>query len=223
MKKLIIVRHGERMDEISPMDWLTYCRQNYDDKSTEFMSRINDPHLTRNGFQQAQEVAERMLLELEGIDDIPFIYCSKLIRAVQTAYYIALRLSKPIVISKGFALTAAAVDSAGDTFEYLTIEKIRELCPNVEIIDGDAEEPAIPSQIWYHSLDHAIRNHTVSLVVAHRETIRNLARKRLHTPYCCYGIFDIPVDSNNKPKLNCIGLTRLMQRDGNELPLTSKK
>lgn len=189
MKRLIVVRHGERMDESDPTDWYNYCRNNFDNTSSEFRSRISDPYLTRDGFIQAQQVAERILIELEGVD-IPYIYCSKLIRAVQTAYFIALRLSKPILLSKGFALTAAAVDEVGDSFEYLSMEKIRELCPDVELIDGDAEDNTagvvVPSQIWHHSLKHAIENHSISVVVAHRETIRNLARERLKTPYCCW-------------------------------------
>mmetsp|Transcript_2569 Transcript_2569/g.2540 ORF Transcript_2569/g.2540 Transcript_2569/m.2540 type:complete len:238 (+) Transcript_2569:55-768(+) len=216
-KKLIIVRHGERIDEINPMEWLNYCKTNYNERSIEFNSRLDDPHLTNDGLIQAQEVAESILHELQGID-IPYIYCSKLIRAVQTAYYIALRLSKPIVVSKGFALTAAAVGNAGNSFNFLSIDEIRGFCPDIEIIDGDVEESyLIPSDNWHYPLKHVINNHSVSLVVAHRETIRNLARERLKTPYCCYGIFDIPVDDENNPQLNMIKLEALMQRDRNRI------
>jgi broad specificity phosphatase PhoE len=220
MSKIIVVRHGERIDEVDARSWMSYCRENYDPKSIQFEYRINDPYLTEEGCKQAQEVAESIARELQDIDhEIPYIYCSKLVRSVQTAYYIALKISKPVVLSKGFAMTAAAVENIGDEFEYLPLEKLQELCPGVEFIDGDAEAAhAIPSQTWLHPIHHITGLHLTSLVVAHRESIRNLARARLQTPYCCYGIFDRPTTATPT-----IELSRLAHRDGNEIEFVPKK
>jgi hypothetical protein len=217
MKRVIIIRHGERIDETDPDLWMKYCRENYDSKSAEFDYRMNDPYLTEEGCQQAQEVAESLFKEIpsDELTEIPFIYCSKLVRSVQTAYHIALKLSKPIVLSKGFAMTAAAVEMIGDEFEFLPLSKLQELCPGVEFIDGDVEiAHSIPSQSWIHPIHHVVGNHQVSLIVAHRESIRNLAKCRLRTPYCCYGVFHVPHHSRI---LDHIELMRLAHRDGNEI------
>jgi hypothetical protein len=217
MKKIIVIRHGERIDETDPTYWMNYCKENYDSKTVEFEYRINDPYLTEEGCQQAQEVAESLFKEIasDQLDEIPFIYCSKLVRSVQTAYYIAMKLSKPIVLSKGFAMTAAAVEDIGDEFQFLPLTKLQELCPGVEFIDGDVEVAhSIPSQSWIHPIHHVVGNHEFSLVVAHRESIRNLAKTRLRTPYCCYGVFHVP---SHCRILEHIELTKLARRSGEEI------
>jgi broad specificity phosphatase PhoE len=223
MNKIIVIRHGERIDEVDARSWMNYCREKYDSKTIEFEYRINDPYLTEEGCKQAQEVAESITRELQdGGHDIPYIYCSKLVRSVQTAYYLALKISKPIVLSKGFSMTAAAVENIGDGFQYLPLERLQELCPGVEFVDGDIEAThAIPSQSWLHPIHHIIGIHPLSLVVAHRESIRNLAGSRFQTPYCCYGIFETPVVPTIPSRK--IELTRLAHRNGNEIDFPQKK
>lgn len=60
------------------------------------------------------------------------IFCSKLTRAVQTAYYIALELGLPIILSQGFAQTAAAVTRVPD-YEFLNISELQQLCPGTKV------------------------------------------------------------------------------------------
>jgi broad specificity phosphatase PhoE len=229
MKKLIVIRHGERIDEVDRNSWSRYCHETYRTErqreergeGPHYLSRFYDPYLTKEGCEQAQEVADKIVEEIEG-EEIPVIYCSKLVRAVQTAYYIALRLSKPIVVSKGFAMTSAAVEEVGEQFQFVTIDEIRELCPGVEWIDGDvSEEHAIPSSVWDDSIQYAIRNHTFSLIVAHRESIRYLSGIRMKLPYCAYGVFHIP-NLDDSPQFHQIKINRLMQRDGQQMEIISK-
>ena len=47
----------------------------------------------------------------------------------------------------------------------------------------------IPDKTWKQSLEFLGSNWKYSIVVAHRESIRNLSGQYLKTPYCCYGIF----------------------------------
>lgn len=217
MRKVIVIRHGERIDETDPSYWFNHCKATYDPKINRmgYESRLSDPYLTENGNQQAQEVTNTLLKELSSyeINEITSIYSSKLIRSIQTAYSIAKKIHKPIILCKGFAMTAAAVESIGDEFQYLSLQEIQELCPGVELIDGDVDE-MIPSQSWLHPFHYVVRNHEVSLVVAHRESIRNLAQRRLRTPYCCYGVFHVPQHARI---LETIELKRLVHRDGNDI------
>lgn len=218
--RVIVVRHGERIDEVDSSYWIDYCKQKYNPNySIEFESRINDPILTEEGCLQAQEVAETLLTELNeyNLEEISYIYSSKLIRSIQTAYYIALKLSKPILVSRGFAMTAAAVEDMGDQFQFLTIEEIQEFCPNVEIIDGDVDPShphSVPSPNWWHSINHVINQNSISIIVAHRESIRNLVRRRFKTPYCCYGVFEKDHQKNQ------IQLAKVSHRTGENIDLS---
>lgn len=165
--------------------------------------RINDPPLTAAGVQQAQQVARTIVNELKG-KTLTCIFSSKLLRAVQTAREIALELSVPIILSSGFAKTAQAVESC-ELFEFLSLSEIMRLCPGVEIIDADMNtehiEPNVednlhnmylPCDKWHHPIQHVSNNFPLSIVVAHRETIRNLCNHYFKAPYCCYGVFQFP-------------------------------
>ena len=150
-----------------------------------------------------------MFIEL-GESKLSCIYCSKLLRAIQTAYEIAKILSLPIVLSEGFARTAQAVEQMNGQFQYLTIDELTQYCPGVEFIDGDINtnntnntnnsDIADISNIhtipntgthWYNPLRHVGQQET-SIVVAHRETIRNIAFIRQRIPYCGYATFQFP-------------------------------
>lgn len=235
---VVIIRHGERMDEVAELaeQWNTACANDHSHCKVSFYSRINDPPLTENGKLQAREVANTLKQELLKLPEMPqVIFSSKLIRSLMTAYEIAKELSLPICVSKGFALTAAAVARKCDRFSFLTLEEMQELCPGVVLIDGDldmfhdpqqahvdsntdstnASRPRsisderlihIPDTSWEKSL-FFLKNWKYSLVVAHRESIRNLSGSHLRTPYCCYGIFSL--HSENSPQL-----ITLAERDG---------
>lgn len=221
INNLIVVRHGERADEVSN-EWEMYCRKNVPTES--FYSRKNDPVLTWDGKVQAREVSKKIICEVEG-KKIEKIFASKLLRAVQTAYEIALELSVPIVVSKGFALTAAAVAKKGDDFEFLSLDVLKTYCHGVTLIDGDLSDnqdiskttndkftgdnssfnaenmdksecnqtilpELIPSKSWNESISYVAEKYPFSIVVAHRELIRNLACQYIRLPYCCYAYFN---------------------------------
>ena len=80
-----------------------------------------------------------------------------------------------------------AVENVGEDFQYLSFEDIKKLCPSVVLIDGDVE--TVPSYMWSKALLYVAQKAKLSVVVCHRESIRNLAKERLETPYCCYGAF----------------------------------
>jgi broad specificity phosphatase PhoE len=204
-RTLVVVRHGERIDEVNPQEWTAICRQKYSHSSSQMYYRTNDPPLTTAGISQAQEVAKTLKSQLGDEHQLQCIFSSKLIRAIQTAHQIALELSLPIVLSTGFARTAQAVGD-DDPFDFLSLEEIQTYCPGVTFIDADANEISddntslldsivIPSRKWHQSIEFIAEKYPLSILVAHRESIRNLLGRRYSTPYCCYGIFKFHEDN----------------------------
>lgn len=197
--QIMIVRHGERIDEVKGNQWYDDCKKLHGSKpKIEYSSRVNDPPLTSNGVSMAKECSLTIRDHLIGQKQyVECIYSSKLIRAVQTAYEIALELAVPIVLSKGFAMTAAAVRKMGDNFQFLSMEEIKKLCPLVDLVDGDVNVhganqevvETVPSH-WSKSIEYLTEKRKFSIMVAHRESIRNLVGDpRISTPYCCFSIF----------------------------------
>lgn len=82
-KTIWIARHGNREDFVD-YDWI---------KTAE---RPFDPGLSKDGIQQAQELAQR--LAVEAIDHI---FASPFLRTVQTAHYVAEALNLPIKLESG--------------------------------------------------------------------------------------------------------------------------
>ena len=63
LNRLIIVRHGERVDEVSRAEWDTIRRSHRTNLSRQRdkLSEIHDPHLTDTGIQQAKDASETIL------------------------------------------------------------------------------------------------------------------------------------------------------------------
>ena len=112
-------------------------------------------------------------------------------------------------VSTGLALTAEAVRSSNGKFEFLTVEEIQADCPLVRVIDADE---LISPSCWLRCLEDIGSQSKVSVVVAHRETIRNLARRHFSTPYCCMGIVSLA-------KNNQFEVIRVFDKGGSEIPL----
>lgn len=225
-KKIYIVRHGERVDEVDPFEWERHCRATYN--PIDMYHRVNDPPLTPEGYTQASEVARTLKSELQDAN-VQVIFSSKLTRAVQTAYHIALEMRLPIVLSRNFALTAAAVSREPD-YSFLRMKELQALCPGVTLIDGDAVQskfdtdeimasfaPLPVTDTWHHAIEHVSSIQPVSIVVAHRESIRNMSQMFLKTPYCCYGVFHFPGDKPHAYQ-HAI-LHKLSRRCGSELEI----
>lgn len=82
-RSLYLCRHGQRIDAIRPK-W-------YGEHDNR-----HDPHLSDQGVQQAQRLADR----LRG-EPIEYLYCSPYVRALQTAAPIAEALILPIRVEPG--------------------------------------------------------------------------------------------------------------------------
>jgi len=233
--RCLIVRHSERIDEVDLQAWFDLVNQADGVRRRDKSDHSNDPILTENGHRIAEVAGatlKRLLLESPGgsVLDVgageegrhrpTVVYCSRLRRCVETAHRIALALQLPLVVSKGLALTAKAVEDKGgsDHFGFLDLAEIRAFCPGVDVYSADAADlsgPActaadaaaaapssstasplppsavgeIPTGSWHDALASVARRHPFSLIVAHRESVRNLAGIR-KAPYCCMAMFD---------------------------------
>ena len=140
--RLIVVRHAERMDEVSMDHWrerlLSHREQHMAHRSRHPYSERHDTHLTDTGIRQAEEVANHLHGELtaEGVQ-LQCVYSSRLIRAVQTAHPIAVRFGVPIVLSSAIAECAAAVAKISDSFDFLSAEELQHFAPGVTLVEGD--------------------------------------------------------------------------------------
>lgn len=86
---------------------------------------------------------EDLISVAESHQGIPIrcIYASRLRRAIETAYQIALHLKVPIFISSGLAQTAKAVEEkTGGNFQFHTLEEIRAFCPGVDVYSCDPND-----------------------------------------------------------------------------------
>lgn len=231
-RQVIIVRHAERMDEVDKGLWRDACIQHRRDRMRRdrcARSDINDPHLTEHGLQQAEEAAVFLqeTLTRQGIS-LDRIYSSRLVRTVQTAHKIALKLKVPIILSSRLAESAAAVAKAKGEFDFLSATELSHFAPGVDLIDDEDEfkisaaavshddeldtlsdyleqiDISVHNKIepWESSIHDAVKKHSFSLIVAHRETIRDLAPDHMkHTiPYCGISVFGF-TDALPRPRL----------------------
>lgn len=230
--KLIIVRHAERIDEVSMSLWREVSQRHREAHMTRERCRnseSNDPHLTELGLQQAEEAAMHLIdvLNTNGIQ-LQCIYSSRLIRAVQTAHKIAVKLDIPIVVSSSLAESAAAVAQSEGRFDFLSTAELAHFAPGVTLVDGDEpttchgsssddeevgdflteDEPMSARNIamgnWEKCIHSVARKHEIAVVVAHRETIRDLAPEfqRRRVPYCGLAYFDCKHVSRPELKLH---------------------
>jgi broad specificity phosphatase PhoE len=70
------------------------------------------------------------------IPKIEVIFCSKLKRCIETGREVAGYLNVPMVVSRGFAMTAAAV-TKDPQFEFLSMDELQAIAQDVQLIDGD--------------------------------------------------------------------------------------
>lgn len=120
-RRVWIVRHGERVDEVDKL-WTTKNPKIY-----------HDPPLTKRGQEQAMKVAN-FLGSFEGKVKFDLIYCSPLMRAIQTAEQISNVLSIPVCVNNGLGYFAAATalykaHNKGKTPAFVEIQEIVKQCP----------------------------------------------------------------------------------------------
>jgi len=180
---------------------------------------------TPRGVRLAENMAIRMRKILDGKPKPRFIFSSRLRRAVETAVPLALALDVPVLVSRGLSEVAAAVSQFGPLrFEYLSMRELREICPSgVTLqccdedfdIDGEPLETSVEKKVAAHTTPYndwrgaveAIARKGDALIVAHRETFRNITGQGLSIPYCCIGQFIVrhPKDSSSSLSFTYIG------------------
>lgn len=193
-KEFVLVRHSERIDEVDKLQWASLVDN--DKSGRSFMSVANDPPITANGTEIAKQAATTLcglslITKAQQNRKTLRIYSSRLIRCVQTAYEIALVLKLPIYIASGLSLTAIAVIKAKGSFEFLSMNELRNACPGVELIDCDDPTNTdlfVPNDSWQRAVETITIREETGVLVVHRETIRNFCSYRLRTPYCCLGL-----------------------------------
>ena len=109
MSFFYLIRHGERLDETDKNAWKKKLKS-YEGKCPNMNHRNADVCITRKGEKEAQEMALYVsTTKGEELQGIPCIYVSRLQRAVQTAYPLALKLGLPLCISSGISTCALCV------------------------------------------------------------------------------------------------------------------
>jgi hypothetical protein len=155
---LYVIRHGERLDEIEPQEWegqvskMYRCAEESGVALRAMDCTYADAPLTARGVQMAKDMAVKFKRKLDtdgvNIKDLKCIYCSRLLRAIQTAYEVAKALELPLVISAHLSCTALAVFSycnqkrGGDGwehYEYRSMSEIATYCPGIPLYCHDAD------------------------------------------------------------------------------------
>jgi len=187
MRTIYIIRHGERWDEV---DKRAFTIWNDALKSKRKIAhRLSDSPLSENGHDMAeimsQTMADVVIKDLKKV----VIYCSRMHRAIQTAYRLAKKLNLPLCVSSGVSRIVAKTNNFIETegsFDFLSMDEIREFCKGIEVKNVDGE---VPTSGWLEALGAIGRRNmdtnTVSIVVAHRELPRKLEGYRAKTPHCC--------------------------------------
>ena len=194
MSFLYLIRHGERLDETDRSAWKKKLKT-YEGKCKNMNHRIADVCITEKGHREAEEMAlyisSTKAKELEGI---PCIYVSRLQRAIQTAYPLALKLGLPLMVSSGISTCALCVRKCIEKsmrFEFFKLDELQSMCKGVELIDVDDKyHPLhVPTKSWRKAIETiAMRSDELQkplIIVGHRELNRNVVgNKNLKTPPC---------------------------------------
>lgn len=206
--QVFIVRHSERLDEVDEIKWKALGTKLV--KAKGYRTRkdvLGDPPITQGRGKDIAREAGVTLLKV--FTSQTGVFTSRLIRAVETAIEIARVLKLPLYVSKGISSSAAAVrnaQKAGRSYSFESMEDLRALAPDVQMfcvdvgcdIDGrkcESKEnigvaPLIHKRDWVQAINDIYEYEKSAIIVAHRETIRNLANERLLTKYCCISKFE---------------------------------
>lgn len=189
-RSFLIVRHSERLDEVAPEEWVASLKDNKSNRDR--YSLENDTPITARGVTLASDAAKTVktilstrLRNSESLRDLNVrIYSSRLLRCVQTAYQIAQELDLPIHVSSGLSLTAVAVGRRKTTFQFQTLQELAAICPGTDLHCCDSEGSAVPvtRTHWKTALQDIAARDEINIIVAHRETIRNLVGERIRLP-----------------------------------------
>ena len=124
-RTLWLARHGNREDFV-------------DDNWRDTAERPDDPGLSPDGLEQAEQLAER----LKNIP-IDTIFASPYLRTVQTAQTIAEKLDKRVFLEPGLGEKLSETYFSGEP-EILSRERLAEDFPNVELGHEPLLHPVFP-------------------------------------------------------------------------------
>lgn len=196
--RLIVVRHSERLDEVDETAWKKLVTKNTAARGRKSFSSdpiISPGHGADYAAQAAQVLKDIISREAPGC--AVNVYASRLLRATQTASFIAVALGVPVHLSAGLAQIIPAVKNSKGTFEFASDRELSQYCEPVTFVNTDDPRNTnyLPTNSWKAALQYIISQpqacDTIHIVVGHRETIRKLVGEYLQTPYCCMGMFRI--------------------------------
>ena len=206
-REFIIVRHSERLDEVAPKEWLESIRNNKSHR--DLYSLENDTPITANGVNMAADAAKtvRDIITAKYSNNTPLselnirIYSSRLMRCVQTAHQIAKEFDLPIHVSSGLSLTAVAVGRCKTTFQFQSMSDLAALCRGAELhcCDDRNSPHRVSRSHWTRAIGSIISRDEINIIVAHRETIRNLIGERFRLPYCAIALFRFNFEGTVSP------------------------
>eukprot|EP01038_Epipyxis_sp_PR26KG_P015864 gene15864-21504_t len=142
------------------------------------------------------------------------IISSRLQRCVQTAYKICLELNiNELFLSSGLSTIVACVKKQvknnNNHFRFRTINELSLICPGILLHNCDDSnnlDNFLPTNNYMAALNMIlIKKDIIPIIIAHRETVRELIGYRIKTPYCCIALFTkketqpiiIPNNNNN--------------------------
>lgn len=219
---LVIVRHSERLDEVNENEFRNYVRErlNHPIYRRDEESLWCDPPITPNGMNIAKKAGHTLhydfiprihnLVHGDESSTKPLkirLYTSKLLRCIQTSIEIAKEMNiHEIYLSSGLAMTAAAVERIGcKDFEFISENEMKSLIEDNEITFIDCDEKnqsySISNDHWYDALQDVSHQMDIDIkiVVAHRETIRNLIPIHPRLPYCSIALCHYPKKHHYHP------------------------
>eukprot|EP00667_Euglena_gracilis_P023927 EG_transcript_27253 len=116
MEDVFVTRHGARIDTVD-YDWLRKAGH----------SRSDDPYLSSEGIQGAQQLAAH-LRDTQGANQIRHVVTSPFTRCVETADVIAEALELPLLVEPGICEVLATFPPG-----FLSTAELRERYPRVDV------------------------------------------------------------------------------------------
>jgi len=122
---VIVVRHGERLDEVDGQEW----------RRVRTQETKHDPPLTEAGWEQSRQAARKLAAVLDNSDTRVSIYSSPTVRTLSTAAAIAARLRNAVKqVTPAYSLNCcAAAQSHGVAKAFPTREPCAETLSGVTL------------------------------------------------------------------------------------------
>jgi broad specificity phosphatase PhoE len=207
--KVVLVRHGERLDEVKGNNW-------YHGGYQTSHGRHYDCPLTDVGAQQAHDAAKKLIADgfvEPDMSDVDVIHTSTLLRCVGTAKELAEVLSLPVKACNGLAECAAAIRENG--YPLASLDEVATVLGDDVNLVGESAINATTFRDAVVSLCKETASATTQpktvLVCTHREGIRDLFHelpnvRARYMHYCAQASFEYNLDSDTFTPINSSGV-----------------